>query len=42
MEFDGRNVLLTGVGRAGQVGEAVAEAFALRGARLLLVAHRIE
>lgn len=42
MEFDGRNVLLTGVGRAGQVGEAVAEAFALRGAHLLLVAHRIE
>ena len=42
MEFDGRNVLLTGMGRAGQVGEAVAEAFARRGARLLLVAHRIE
>ena len=42
MEFDGRNVLLTGVGRPGQVGEAVAQAFARRGARLLLVAHRIE
>ena len=42
MEFDGRNVLLTGMGRAGQVGESVAQAFARRGARLLLVAHRIE
>lgn len=42
MEFDGRNVLLTGVGRPGQVGEAVAQAFARRGARLLLVAHHIE
>jgi NAD(P)-dependent dehydrogenase (short-subunit alcohol dehydrogenase family) len=42
MEFDGRNVLLTGVGRAGQVGEAVAQAFAQRGARLLLVAHHVE
>ena len=42
MEFDGRNVLVTGVGRPGQVGEAVAQAFARRGARLLLVAHRIE
>jgi len=42
MEFDGRNVLLTGVSRPGQVGEAVAQAFAVRGARLLLVAHRIE
>jgi len=42
MEFDGRNVLLTGVGRPGQVGDAVAQAFARRGASLLLVAHRIE
>jgi NAD(P)-dependent dehydrogenase (short-subunit alcohol dehydrogenase family) len=42
MEFDGRNVLLTGIGRSGQVGEAVAQAFARRGARLLLAAHRIE
>jgi 3-oxoacyl-[acyl-carrier protein] reductase len=42
MEFDGRNVLLTGVGRQGQVGEAVAQAFARRGARLLLVAHHLD
>lgn len=32
-----RTVLLTGVGRAGQVGEAVAQALAARGARLALV-----
>lgn len=37
MEFEGRNVVLTGVGRPGQVGEAVALAFAERGARLVLV-----
>ncbi len=42
MEFQGRTVLLTGVGRPGQVGEAVAQAFAERGARLLLVAHRMD
>jgi NAD(P)-dependent dehydrogenase (short-subunit alcohol dehydrogenase family) len=42
MEFEGRNVVLTGVGRPGQVGEAVAQAFAERGARLLLVAHRMD
>lgn len=42
MEFEGRNVMLTGIGRAGQVGEAVAQAFAERGARLLLVGHRID
>lgn len=42
MEFDGRNVMLTGVGRPGQVGEAVARAFAERGASLLLVGHRID
>lgn len=37
MEFAGRNVVLTGVGREGQVGEAVALAFAERGARVFLV-----
>jgi NAD(P)-dependent dehydrogenase (short-subunit alcohol dehydrogenase family) len=42
MEFEGRNVLLTGIGRPGQVGEAVAQAFAERGASLLLVGHRLE
>src|SRR5690349_21435471 len=37
MELSGRNVVLTGVGREGQVGEAVARAFAERGARVYLV-----
>jgi len=37
MEFAGRSVVLTGVGREGQVGEAVALAFAERGARVFLV-----
>jgi NAD(P)-dependent dehydrogenase (short-subunit alcohol dehydrogenase family) len=37
MEFSGRAVVLTGVGRQGQVGEAVAQAFADRGARVFLV-----
>ncbi len=37
MEFAGRTVVLTGVGREGQVGEAVAQAFAERGARVFLV-----
>jgi NAD(P)-dependent dehydrogenase (short-subunit alcohol dehydrogenase family) len=37
MEFSGRSVVLTGVGREGQVGEAVARAFAERGARVFLV-----
>ena len=37
MEFSGRSVVLTGVGRDGQVGEAVAAAFAERGARVFLV-----
>jgi NAD(P)-dependent dehydrogenase (short-subunit alcohol dehydrogenase family) len=36
-EWQGRTVLLTGVGRKGQVGEAVATAFAERGATLLLL-----
>jgi 3-oxoacyl-[acyl-carrier protein] reductase len=35
--FDGKVVLITGVGRRGQVGEAVAAAFAAEGARLALV-----
>ena len=37
MELSGRSVVLTGVGRPGQVGEAVAEAFAERGARVFLI-----
>jgi NAD(P)-dependent dehydrogenase (short-subunit alcohol dehydrogenase family) len=37
MEFAGRSVVLTGVGREGQVGEAVAQAFAEHGARVFLV-----
>jgi NAD(P)-dependent dehydrogenase (short-subunit alcohol dehydrogenase family) len=39
MEFAGRSIVLTGVGREGQVGEAVAQAFAERGARVFLVDH---
>ncbi|MFL5619737.1 MAG: SDR family NAD(P)-dependent oxidoreductase [Gemmatimonadaceae bacterium] len=39
MELSGRSVVLTGVGREGQVGEAVARAFAERGARVYLVAR---
>jgi 3-oxoacyl-[acyl-carrier protein] reductase len=35
--FDGETVLITGVGREGQVGETLAAAFADRGARLALV-----
>jgi NAD(P)-dependent dehydrogenase (short-subunit alcohol dehydrogenase family) len=42
MEFTDRTVVLTGVGRPGQVGEAVALAFAERGARLVLVDRRAE
>ena len=37
MDFAGRSVVLTGVGREGQVGEAVALAFADLGARVFLV-----
>src|SRR4051812_49944118 len=40
MEFSGRSVVLTGVGREGQVGEAVARSFAERGARMFLVARQ--
>ena len=39
MELAGRSIVLTGVGREGQVGEAVALAFAERGARVFLVDH---
>ncbi len=35
--FDGETVLITGVGRPGQIGEALAAVFAERGARLALV-----
>lgn len=37
MDFSGRSIVLTGVGREGQVGEAVAAAFAGLGARVFLV-----
>ncbi|MFL5580239.1 MAG: SDR family NAD(P)-dependent oxidoreductase [Gemmatimonadaceae bacterium] len=37
MDFQGRTVILTGVGRAGQVGEVVARAFVDRGARIALL-----
>ncbi|HVE77535.1 MAG TPA: SDR family oxidoreductase [Gemmatimonadaceae bacterium] len=37
MRFRDRVIVLTGVGREGQVGEAVAQAFAAEGARLVLV-----
>ena len=37
MDFAGRSVVLTGVGREGQVGEAVATAFAELGARVFLI-----
>lgn len=37
MRFDNRVVVLTGVGREGQVGEAIARGFAERGAMVVLV-----
>lgn len=37
--FDGATILLTGIGRPGQVGEVVARAFADEGAHLLVVAR---
>lgn len=37
MRFSGKTVVITGVGRAGQVGEAVAAAFGAEGARLALL-----
>lgn len=36
-DFSGKTVVLTGVGRAGQVGEIVARAFAEAGARMALI-----
>lgn len=35
-----RTILITGVGRTGQLGEAVAQAFATRGSRVLAVVHQ--
>lgn len=40
MDFAGRGIVITGVGREGQVGEAVATAFAEVGARVFLVGHQ--
>jgi NAD(P)-dependent dehydrogenase (short-subunit alcohol dehydrogenase family) len=40
--FNGANVLLTGVGREGQVGEVVARTFAALGASLILVDRTAE
>ncbi len=40
--FEGRTVVLTGVGREGQVGEVVAQAFASEGATLTLVDRTAE
>ena len=37
VDFSGKTIVLTGVGRAGQVGEVVAKAFADAGARLALI-----
>jgi NAD(P)-dependent dehydrogenase (short-subunit alcohol dehydrogenase family) len=36
-QFDGKSVVVTGVGRAGQVGEVVAREFAKRGARVAII-----
>lgn len=40
MDFAGRSVVITGVGREGQVGDALATAFADCGARVFLVGHQ--
>jgi NAD(P)-dependent dehydrogenase (short-subunit alcohol dehydrogenase family) len=40
MESAGRSVVITGVGRRGQVGEAVARAFAEQGAHVILVSRK--
>ena len=40
--FAGRTIVLTGVGREGQVGEVIARAFADEGATLVLVGHGID
>jgi len=37
LDFTGQAVLITGAGRPGQVGEAVAQAFGQRGARVILI-----
>ena len=42
MDFENRTVVITGVGRAGQVGEVVARWLAERGARLALVERTME
>jgi NAD(P)-dependent dehydrogenase (short-subunit alcohol dehydrogenase family) len=41
-ELAGRSIVLTGVGREGQVGEVVARAFASRGARVFLVDRHVD
>src|SRR5687768_1708687 len=41
-DFSDKQIVLTGVGRPGQVGEAVARAFVERGARLALLERRRE
>ncbi len=40
MDFAGRSIVITGVGREGQVGDALATAFADLGARVFLVGHQ--
>jgi NAD(P)-dependent dehydrogenase (short-subunit alcohol dehydrogenase family) len=42
MEFENRTVVVTGVGRSGQVGEVVARWFAERGARIAVVERTME
>ncbi|HEY9479674.1 MAG TPA: SDR family NAD(P)-dependent oxidoreductase, partial [Gemmatimonadaceae bacterium] len=37
MQFDGKVVVVTGVGRAGQAGEAIARAFAEDGASIVAI-----
>lgn len=37
-----RTIVVTGVGRIGQLGEAVAKAFATRGDRVLAVVHKLD
>lgn len=39
MSFEQRVVMVTGIGRRGQTGEAIARAFAERGARIIAVDH---
>lgn len=42
LDFSGRLIVITGVGRAGQVGEAIAHGFAQRGAALALIDLALE